>query len=78
MFFSPVGSARCELNNTIMFVAFDFEEYTSQCNDITCGSRIFVRNLTKHLQHSGGTVNGALVLETILNHNSSAGNPQLQ
>ena len=63
-------------NNTIMFVAFDFEEDTPECNipwPITCGSRSFVKNLTGYLANTKGTVYGALVLETIINHNTSAG-----
>ena len=68
-----LGKAHCKFSNTIMFVAFDFEEYYKECNDIRCGSKKFVKNLTKHLQETNGTVNGAFVLETLLNHNTSKG-----
>ena len=71
--FPTLGKAHCKFNNTIMFVAFDFEERYDECNDIRCGSKQFVNNLTVHLQGTKGTVNGAFVLETILNHNTSKG-----
>ena len=51
-----------------MFVAFDFEEQG------LVGSEKFVQNLTMHLQRTNGTINGAFILETTINHNSSAGN----
>ena len=63
-----LASANCELLNTIMFVAFDFEEQG------LVGSEKFVQNLTMHLQRTNGTINGAFILETTINHNSSAGN----
>ena len=67
------GKARCEVKNTILFVAFDFEEWTDECNDIACGSNRYVKNITSYLNKSGGTISGAIILETVLNHNSSAG-----
>lgn len=69
------GSARCEVSNTILFVAFDFEEKTKECTVAggLCGSNRFVNNVTSYLKKTGGTISGALVLETIINHNTSAG-----
>jgi hypothetical protein len=43
------GKARCEVKNTILFVAFDFEEWTDECNDIACGSNRYVKNITMQL-----------------------------
>ena len=74
-----VGKARCQVTNTIFFVAFDFEEWSVECNiaswpfQFDCGSNSFVRNITSYLKKTGGTMAGAIVLETMLNHNSSAG-----
>lgn len=58
-----------------MFVAFDFEEGVAECNyDVSCqGSKFFVQNLTSYLNMTGGTVEGALILEMLANHNSSKG-----
>ena len=62
-----------------MFVAFDLEEYNTQCDTfrplrpIACGSNAYVKNLTKYFQTNGGTIGGALILETILNHDSNPG-----
>mgnify|MGYP002803401688 FL=1 len=76
-----IGTARCAVNNTILFVAFDFEEDTAECTvsplwGICCGSNRFVNNITKYLNSTGGTISGAIVLETMLNHNSSSGSQQ--
>ncbi|CAB3979852.1 Hypothetical predicted protein, partial [Paramuricea clavata] len=72
-----IGKARCEVKNTILFVAFDFEEWTDECNDIACGSNRYVKNITSYLSKSGGTISGAIILETVLNHNSSADSEKL-
>ncbi|XP_028397071.1 uncharacterized protein LOC114520917 [Dendronephthya gigantea] len=78
-----IGKARCQVKNTIFFVAFDFEERTKECNitdwtfGFDCGSISFVRNMTSYLKKTGGTMAGAIVLETMLNHNSSAGSQSL-
>lgn len=71
------GEARCEVKNTILFVAFDFEEVVPECNIMSwplkfdCGSHSFVKNITSYLRKTGGTINGAIILETMINHNSS-------
>ncbi len=59
------------MKNTILFVAFDFEEDTV-C-DIRCGSNRYVKNITRYLNKTGGTIGGAIILETMLNYNSSSG-----
>ena len=57
-----------------MFVAFDFEEDVIVNKlPLPFGSRYFVRNLTKYLKTTGGTVEGALILEMVANHNTSKG-----
>ncbi|XP_028407467.1 uncharacterized protein LOC114530080 [Dendronephthya gigantea] len=71
-----IGEAKCEVNNTILFVAFDFEEWTDECNiswPIACGSKEYVKNISSYLKKTGGTIGGAIILETMLNHNSSEG-----
>ncbi|CAB4022559.1 Hypothetical predicted protein [Paramuricea clavata] len=70
-----IGKARCEVRNTILFVAFDFEENTAGCNVARglCGSNRYVKNITSYLAKTGGTISGAIILETMLNHNTSAG-----
>ena len=74
-----IGKARCAVNNTILFVAFDFEERTRKCtvSPYLCGSNRFVNNITSYLNSSGGTISGAIILETMLNHNSSSGSQDL-
>jgi hypothetical protein len=72
------GNANCAVKNTILFVAFDFEEETDECTVSTyrslfCGSNRFVKNITSYLKKTGGTINGAIILETMLNHNSLSG-----
>ena len=72
------GTARCAVKNTILFVAFDFEELTAECKvsslwRICCGSNRFVNNITSYLNSTGGTISGAIILETMLNYNSSSG-----
>ena len=55
-------------------MAFDFEEDTAESEyPIPFGSQYFVRNLTRFLNVTGGTVKGALVLEMLANHNTTKG-----
>ncbi|XP_028407465.1 uncharacterized protein LOC114530078 [Dendronephthya gigantea] len=70
-----VAKAKCRVENTILFVAFDFEELTKECKipwPIACGSKAYVKNISSYLNETGGTIGGAIILETMLNHNSSA------
>lgn len=69
-----LGKAGCRFKNTILFVAFDFEEDTAESeHPIPFGSQWFVRNITKHLHRTGGTIKGAFILEMLANHNTSRG-----
>ncbi len=55
-------------------MAFDFEEDTAESeHPIPFGSQYFVRNLTRHLNQTGGMVKGAIVLEMLANHNTTKG-----
>ena len=63
-----------------MFVAYDLEERQTWCSNVTCGcyrgsslcgSRHFVRNFTAYLNSSGGRLQGAVVLETLMNYNTT-------
>ena len=69
-----IGNSGRRFKNTILFVAFDFEEDTAESeHPIPFGSQYFVRNLTHHVNHTGGTIRGALVLEMLANHNTTRG-----
>ena len=68
-----LGRGIFEIKNTILFVAFDFEEYIPEYETSLSGSRDFVKNLTTYLANTKGTVNGALIMETIINHNCTQG-----
>ena len=74
-FFVDTGKARCTVKNTILFVAFDFEELTAECtiSPYLCGSNRFVKNITSYLKETGGIISGAIILDTILNHDFSPG-----
>ena len=73
----------CTRNHTLLFVAFDLEEFqptsngscsrTGNCSCLggKCGSKFFVQNLTQHLNSTGAGFQGALILETILNYNNT-------
>ncbi|KAL9979313.1 hypothetical protein ACROYT_G016961 [Oculina patagonica] len=69
----------CTRDYTLLFVAFDLEEVqpvsncsgNCSCPRGLCGSGFFVQNLTQYLNSSGAGFQGAFVLETILNHNST-------
>ena len=68
---------------SILFVAFDFEEWEDctntklnpkcACGTIDCGSRAFVRNLTRFYNgslKSNGKLQGAIILDTLMNYNN--------
>ena len=69
----------CSQDYTLLFVAFDLEEYqpscpmqrNCSCSGILCGSGHFVQNFSTYLSSSGVGFQGALILETILNHNTT-------
>ena len=71
------GRTKYNVTNTILFVAFDFEEATPDANvrswpyNFDFGSHAFVTNITSYLSKTGGTIGGAIILETMANHDSS-------
>lgn len=79
MYISFSDKTKCSRDHTILFVAFDLEETqpTSGCSGNCscpggkCGSRFFVQNFTQHLKKTEAGFQGALILETILNYNST-------
>ncbi|XP_028399861.1 uncharacterized protein LOC114523199 [Dendronephthya gigantea] len=72
-----IGKSGCRFKNTILFVAFDFEEDTAESeHPIPFGSQYFVQNLTEYLSQTGGTVKGAIILEMLANHNTSKGSQE--
>ena len=69
---------------SILFVAFDFEEWEDSsnktvnpqcaCKDINCGSRAFVANFTRFYNgslRSNGKLQGAVIMDTVMNYNST-------
>ena len=60
-------------------MAFDLEEKQPKsncsgncaCPGGKCGSGFFVKNLTQHLKSTGAGFQGAFILETILNYNTT-------
>lgn len=69
----------CSRSHTLLFVAFDLEENQLSCGLANCscqgispcGSDYFVQNLTRYLSSTGVGFQGAFVLDTILNHNTT-------
>ena len=67
----------CSRVHTLLFVAFDLEENqpfcpaNCSCQGFLCGSNYFVQNLTRYLNSTGVGFQGAFVLDTILNHNTT-------
>ena len=77
----------CSQDYFLLFVAFDLEEdqpscplqRNCSCSGVLCGSGHFVRKFSTYLNSSGVGFQGALILETTLNHNTtpnSQGIPQ--
>ena len=60
-------------------MAFDLEENQPSCSgsgncacaSITCGSRFFVQNLTQFLNSTGSDFQGAVILETVLDYDTT-------
>ena len=79
MFISLSDKLSCSRDYTILSVAFDLEETQPKsgcsgncsCPGGKCGSSFFVKNLTQHLKSTGAGFQGAFILETILNYNST-------
>ncbi|XP_032223164.1 uncharacterized protein LOC5521891 isoform X2 [Nematostella vectensis] len=71
---------KCTQNHTLLFVAFDLEEvqdrgscgnFSCGCARALCGSGYFVSNLTRYLNETGGSIQGAYVMDTVMNYNST-------
>ena len=74
---------KCSRDYTLLFVAFDLEERqptvntscsksgNCPCSGGSCGSYYFVQNFSQYLNNSGVGFQGAIVLETILNYNTT-------
>lgn len=57
-------------------MAFDLQEWQPKClgsgnQGGLCGSSYFVQNLTEHLNNTGSSFQGAIILETVLNYNDT-------
>lgn len=68
----------CTSDYSIWFAAFDLEENQPSCSAVNCactgglcGSGYFVQNLSRYLNSTGANFQGAFILETILNHNTT-------
>ena len=69
---------KCSQDYTLLFVAFDLQErqpcsprVNCSCKGIICGSDYFVQNLSRYLNSTGVRFQGALVLDGILNHDTT-------
>ena len=72
------AKVNCTSDYSIWFAAFDLEENQPSCSAINCpctgglcGSGYFVQNLSRYLNSTGANFQGAFILETILNHNTT-------
>ncbi|KAK3751787.1 hypothetical protein QZH41_013256, partial [Actinostola sp. cb2023] len=82
--YKSTNNVKCKQNHTLLFVAFDLEENqgcvnqsSCSCSGILCGSGFFVKNLTRHLNGTGVTLQGAFVLDTIMNYNTTPNSQSL-
>ena len=82
--FSVVDFSKCARSFSILFVAFDFEEWEDcsnktlnprcACGQIDCGSRAFVANFSRFYNgslHSNGKLQGAIIMDTMMNYNNT-------
>ena len=70
-------------------MAFDLEEMqptsnvscsgsrNCSCPAGLCGSGYFVQNLTEHLNNTGSSFQGAIILDTVLNYNDTSNSQML-
>ena len=88
LLFSVADFSKCTRSFSVLFVAFDFEEWEDcsnktlipgcACGEISCGSRAFVANFSRFYNgslHSNGKLQGAIIMDTVMNYNST---PQSQ
>ena len=84
LYFSVADFSKCTRSFSVLFVAFDFEEWEDcsnetlyphcACGQIDCGSRAFVANLSRFYNgslHSNGKLQGAIIMDTVMNYNST-------
>ena len=82
--FSVADFSKCARSFSVLFVAFDFEEWEDcsnttlnprcACGQIDCGSRAFVANFSRFYNgslHSHGKLQGAIIMDTVMNYNST-------
>ena len=84
LYFSVADFSKCTRSFSVLFVAFDFEEWEDcsnktlyprcACGQIDCGSRAFVANFSRFYNgssHSIGKLQGAIIMDTVMNYNST-------
>ena len=84
LYFSVADFSKCTRSFSVLFVAFDFEEWEDcsnktlypncACGQIDCGSRAFVANFSRFYNgslHSNGKLQGAIIMDTVMNYNST-------
>ena len=84
LYFSVTDFSKCTRSFSVLFVAFDFEEWEDcsnktlypncACGQIDCGSRAFVANFSRFYNgslHSNGKLQGAIIMDTVMNYNST-------
>lgn len=84
-FFTFLDKINCERNYTLLFVAFDLEEgqpacpaqVNCACPGRPCGSNHFVQNFSRYLSSTRANFQGAFILETILNYNTTPASQDL-
>ena len=82
--FSVADFSKCTRSFSVLFVAFDFEEWEDcsnktlyprcACGQIDCGSRAFVANFSRFYNgssRSNGKLQGAIIMDTVMNYNST-------
>ncbi|XP_022789247.1 uncharacterized protein LOC111328956 isoform X2 [Stylophora pistillata] len=83
--------SNCTRSFSVVFVAFDFEEWELYCSNqtvtprcacgsIDCGSRAFVANFTRFYNgslKSNGKFQGAIIMDTMFNYNTTSNSQRL-
>ena len=84
-FFFCLDKLNCTRDYTLLFVALDLEELqpgcpaqvNCSCAAGLCGSGYFVQNFSSYLSSSGANFQGAFILDTILNHNTTSNSQEV-
>ncbi|XP_031550281.1 uncharacterized protein LOC116287729 [Actinia tenebrosa] len=79
-----ISQGRCTREYSVMFVAFDFEEWENSslpgwaCDKLGCGSRAFMANFSQYWNSSPdmffapyGQLQGAIIMDTMMNYDST-------